>query len=219
MALAIVDQIIKNNSIDTTRLYITGLSMGGWGTWDAITRFPNKFAAAAPICGGGDSSKAYRIVQGKVGVWAFHSQDDDVVPFSNSVCMIDAMTRAGGTPKHTWYNGLGHGCWDAAYSTAGLVDWFFSFSKTPTAAQPEPAAFSSRPPGAFMLALNGTAIGVTVAAGPATVSILDMSGKLIAARNARAGVRADFRVGAPGMHFAVVNCRGSTTSQQFAVGR
>jgi poly(3-hydroxybutyrate) depolymerase len=219
MAMDIVDTIIKKNSIDTTRIYVTGLSMGGWGTWDAITRFPNKFAAGVPICGGGDSSKAYRIVQGRVGVWAFHSQDDGTVPFSNSVCMIDAMTRAGGAPRHTWYSNLGHNSWDAAYSTPGLTDWVFSFSKVQTAAGPMTPRARSRDPNSFSLSSSGTTLGVTVAAGKATAALLDMSGRLLAERSVRAGVRADVRVPAPGMYVVAVCGNGATTVRKVAAGR
>jgi len=219
MAMDVIDTIKRRYSLDTSRFYITGLSMGGWGTWDAITRFPDKFAAGVPICGGGDSSKAYRIVQGRVGVWAFHSQDDGTVPFSNSVCMIDAMTRAGGTPKHTWYSNLGHNSWDAAYSTPGLTDWVFSFSKVQTAAEPTAPRARSRDPNAFSLVRTGTTLGVTIAAGQATVSLLDMSGRLVTESSARAGVRTDVRIPAPGMYIVAVNGNGAKTVRKVAAGR
>jgi poly(3-hydroxybutyrate) depolymerase len=117
------------SGIDASRLVVTGLSMGGFGTWDAITRFPGKFQKAIPICGGGDQSKASLIVN--TPVWAFHSADDNAVPVERSRDMISAVQAAGGSPRYTEYcsNGLicyGHFSWYGAYADADLLPWVFN---------------------------------------------------------------------------------------------
>jgi predicted peptidase len=123
MVIEILQDLKTKYALDTTRFYVTGYSMGGWGTWDIITRRPELFAAAIPICGGGDTSKASRLIN--MGVWAFHGDKDDVIPFQNSVLMIAALEKAGGTPKHTWIAGCGHNSWDPAYSDPQLLPWTF----------------------------------------------------------------------------------------------
>jgi poly(3-hydroxybutyrate) depolymerase len=122
--LDIISDLKGRYSLDTTRFYATGYSMGGWGTWDIIVRRPNLFAAAIPICGGGDTSKANRLTT--MGIWAFHGDQDDAVPFQNSVLMIAAIEKAGGTPKHTWFINCGHNSWDPAYADPQLLPWAFS---------------------------------------------------------------------------------------------
>jgi len=111
-------------SIDPKRVYVTGLSMGGFGTWDLITRMPKTFAAAVPVCGGADDAKAAAIV--KVPVWVFHGGADDVVKTVRSRNIVAALKAAGGMPKYTEYPGVGHGCWDQAYGEAELFPWLFS---------------------------------------------------------------------------------------------
>ena len=101
-------------SIDANRLYITGLSNGGLGTWDAIERWPNYFAAAAPISGAGDPSKA--AVLKNLPIWAFHGSADTTIPVSGSRDMIAAIKAAGGHPEYTEFAGQGHGVWNYVYS-------------------------------------------------------------------------------------------------------
>jgi predicted peptidase len=120
----------KYTSIDAKRLYITGLSNGGFGTWDAIERWPNYFAAAAPIAGAGDPSKA--AVLKNLPVWAFHGSADATVPVSGSRDMIAAIQAAGGHPKYTEFAGQGHGVWSYVYSlnisplrVTGFFSWLF----------------------------------------------------------------------------------------------
>jgi predicted peptidase len=126
MALAIgaVDAMQKEFSIDADRVYITGLSMGGYGTWDAICRYPGKFAAAAPCCGGGYETKASLIA--KLPIWVFHGEKDPTVPVVRSRNMIAALKEAGGDPKYTEYPGVGHNSWDKAYAETALYDWLFA---------------------------------------------------------------------------------------------
>lgn len=135
MTKEIVDTLqLAYDNIDPDRLYVTGLSMGGYGTWEAAERWPDYWAAAAPIAGGGDPSKASRLVN--LPLWAFHSADDSVVPVSGSRDMIAAIRAAGGHPKYTEYSDLGHGCWLAPYSIMGnpsptpdFFSWFFAQRK------------------------------------------------------------------------------------------
>jgi predicted peptidase len=118
MSKEIVDTVqLMYHDIDANRLYITGLSMGGYGTWEAIERWPNYFAAAAPIAGAGDPSKAARLVN--LPIWAFHGTEDPDVPVSGSRDMIQAIRAAGGNPRYTEYAGQGHGSWEIPYTILG----------------------------------------------------------------------------------------------------
>jgi predicted peptidase len=114
----------KYTGIDANRLYITGLSMGGDGTWDAIERWPSYFAAAAPIAGAGDPTKAARLVN--LPIWAFHGSQDTIVPVTGSRTMIRAIAAAGGHPRYTEYPGAGHGVWNQAYTDPAFFAWLFS---------------------------------------------------------------------------------------------
>ena len=122
--MLLVDSLVKNLNIDPDRIYITGISMGGFGVWDAISRWPDKFAAAVPVCGGGDTAKA--AVVKDIPIWDFHGDQDNVVMTSRSRDMIAAIKKAGGNPKYTEYTGTGHNAWDKAYSERELYLWLFS---------------------------------------------------------------------------------------------
>jgi len=124
MMLALLESLQKDFSIDPKRIYLTGQSNGGNGTWDLITKRPNTFAAAVPLCGGGDASLAGRIAH--LPIWAFHGQQDDVIPVTYSRNMIAAIRRKGGTPKYTEYPNVGHDVWLHALKDPALVDWLFS---------------------------------------------------------------------------------------------
>lgn len=124
LALALVASLQHEFSIDARRLYVTGLSMGGFGTWDIITRYPRQFAAAVPVCGGADESKAPLIA--RMPIWAFHGDQDTTVKTKRSRNMIAALRAAEGNPRYTEYPGVGHGCWGPAYATAALYEWLFA---------------------------------------------------------------------------------------------
>ena len=110
MAKEILDMLqLQYTGIDPTRLYVTGLSMGGYGTWEAVERWPNYFAAAVPLSGAGDPSQAALLVHQPI--WAFHGAKDTTVPVSGSRDMIAAITAAGGHPLYTEYPNAGHGLW------------------------------------------------------------------------------------------------------------
>ena len=125
--MLLLDSLVKKLNIDTNKIYITGLSMGGFGIWDAISRWPNKFAAAVPVCGGGDTAKASTIKD--IPIWAFHGSNDKVVMTSRSRDMIDAIKKAGGNPKYTEYLETGHDAWKKAYIDQKMFFWLFSQSK------------------------------------------------------------------------------------------
>ena len=120
-ALAILDEVLKNYQCDPTRIYLTGLSMGGYGTWSLATAHPEKWAAIVPVCGGGDPSSAGKIKD--LPCWCFHGDADKAVPVARSREMIAALKKAGGTPKYTEYPGVGHNSWDKAYGTEDLYAW------------------------------------------------------------------------------------------------
>jgi predicted peptidase len=121
--VALIDSLSSLNTIDKTRIYLTGLSMGGYGTWYLITQYPDKFAAAVPICGGGDWHQAEAIKH--VPIWAFHGAKDDVVPRDQSRRMIEALKNTGGEPKYTEYKKTGHDSWTKAYQEPNLLPWMF----------------------------------------------------------------------------------------------
>jgi predicted peptidase len=126
-ALELVITIEEKFEVDVDRIYVTGISMGGFATWEALLRFPQKFAAAMPVCGGGDASYADRIKD--VPVWAFHGANDPTVPVACSRLMIKTIEKAGGHPRYTEYPGVGHNSWDRAYAEPELLSWFFSQSR------------------------------------------------------------------------------------------
>lgn len=114
--------------IDKKKIYVTGVSRGGYGSWHFITTRPDLFAAAVPVCGGGNPQFASVIVD--VGVWAFHGEKDRNVPVESSRRMIGAIKKSGGLPLYTEFPGAGHNIWDQVTNTAGLLDWLFAQKKT-----------------------------------------------------------------------------------------
>ncbi len=127
MSLELIGLLQKELPVDPARIYVTGLSMGGFGVWDAIQRSPNLFAAAAPVCGGGDPAFAKSIAM--IPIWAFHGDKDSVVKPRRSRDMIEALKAAGGTPRYTEYPGVGHNAWAATYRDPKLYVWLFEQTK------------------------------------------------------------------------------------------
>jgi predicted peptidase len=124
LALEIVESVNENYNIDRARLYVMGISLGGYGVWDIIARRTQMFAAAVPICGGGDTTKGTQI--SRTPVWAFHGDADQLVPVTKSREMIAAMRRAGGSPRYTEYAGVGHNSWEDAFRETELFTWLFA---------------------------------------------------------------------------------------------
>ena len=129
---ALLDEIETNHRVDNDRVYVTGLSMGGSGTWRLASEFPERFAAIAPFCGRGDVNEASRIV--RLPTWAFHGDRDTAVPVYETTRLIDALRKAGGAPRMTIYPGVGHQCWEESYSGQEFYDWLLSQRRSATAA-------------------------------------------------------------------------------------
>lgn len=121
---AFIYQLVYKYNIDKNRIYLTGLSMGGHGTWFTASAFPKMFAAIAPCCGGGMAFMASAL---DMPVWAFHGTEDTIVLPSNSIDMINAINKVGKNPnvKLTLSDGIGHNEWDIAYRQE-LLDWLLS---------------------------------------------------------------------------------------------
>jgi predicted peptidase len=133
----LLDSLQSAYSIDAARLYVTGLSLGGYGTWDIVHRQPGRFAAGVPIAGGGDPATAAGMTD--TAFWAFHAVNDGAVHVSGSREMVAALQAAGAAPLYTEYPSGGHFIWDQAYATPGLPDWLFA-QRLAAAAVPEPGA-------------------------------------------------------------------------------
>jgi predicted peptidase len=127
IVLDLIAAIQKEFSIDKKRIYLTGLSMGGYGTWDLLARRPDLFAAGIPICGGGDEKNAKKLA--KIAIWAFHGDKDVAVKVERSRNMIEAIKKAGGSPKYTEYKGVGHNSWTRTYSDPKVMEWLFEQKK------------------------------------------------------------------------------------------
>ncbi|MCR5660396.1 MAG: prolyl oligopeptidase family serine peptidase [Bacteroidales bacterium] len=126
--MTVLDSLVGVGVVDSTQVYICGISMGGFGTWDALQRWPEKFAAAIAICGGGDP--AYAEVMKDIPVYIFHGLLDGVVMPSRSIQMYNALKEVGSKEAIlVTYPELGHVCWDEAFSMSGLFEWLFGKRK------------------------------------------------------------------------------------------
>ncbi len=142
-ALAMLAEVEKSYRIDKDREYLTGLSMGGYGTWAHAATAPDRWAAIAPICGGGDPAWAEKIAH--LPIWCFHGADDRAVPPDESRKMIDALKKAGGQPKYDEYPGVGHNSWDRAYGTDELYAWLLKQRRGKKTTEAPPAAIPASP--------------------------------------------------------------------------
>jgi predicted peptidase len=120
-AMAMLKDVQKAFKVDPKRIYLTGLSMGGFGTWSLAAAHPDKWAAIVPICGGGNPKDAEKIKS--IPCWCFHGDADGAVPVQKSRDMVEALKKAGGSPKYNEYPAVGHNSWDKAYGTKELYDW------------------------------------------------------------------------------------------------
>lgn len=124
LALEILDKIAKLYSIDRTREYLVGQSMGGEGVWAALSIAPRRFAAAIALCGYGDAYMIPRVA--KVPVWIFQGEEDPLVPVTRAREWVAELRKAGGTPNYSEYPSIGHNVWDVVFSEPGLAEWLFS---------------------------------------------------------------------------------------------
>jgi predicted peptidase len=126
-ALAMLDEVQKEYKTDPKRQYLTGLSMGGYGTWSVAAAHPDRWAAIAPVCGGGDVKDAEKIKN--IPCWCFHGDEDGPVKVEKSREMIAALEKVGGKPRYTEYKWVGHDSWDPAYATNELYVWLLKQKK------------------------------------------------------------------------------------------
>ncbi len=125
---SLLDDIIANYAVDTSRIYLTGLSMGGYGTWYMAARFPERFAAIAPICGGGAWWVPEKLQN--MPAWVFHGDADPVVPLHHSSDMVNALRELGNDVRFTVYPGVTHNSWTQTYQNPELYAWLLSHQKT-----------------------------------------------------------------------------------------
>jgi predicted peptidase len=118
----VTDALPKEFNIDPKRRYLTGVSMGGHAVWAVMIRRPGEFAAAVPVCAGGNA-KSVTKAAAKYPVWAFHSDDDHLVPVQQARDLVKAWRAQGGTAKYTEYTGLRHSSWKKAYADAEMFAW------------------------------------------------------------------------------------------------
>lgn len=123
----LLKQLLDKYRIDPDRIYLSGLSMGGFGTWSWACAYPDQFAAIAPVCGGGDIQLAKRLKN--IPIWAFHGEDDPVVPVKRTTEMVEAVNASGGSARMTIYPGVGHDSWVNAYNDQELYKWMLIHSK------------------------------------------------------------------------------------------
>ncbi len=121
----LLDEIEREYSIDPDRIYATGLSMGGYGSWELALAYPQRFAAIVPICGAAHNLDRISAIR-YLPVWAFHGDRDDVVPLKNAEKTVNALKASGGNVKLTVYPGVRHNSWDSAYADPELYRWLLS---------------------------------------------------------------------------------------------
>ena len=122
--LTILDQVLAEYRTDPRRVYLTGLSYGGFGAWYMATRHPDRWAAVAPMCGAGEASQVHRI--GQTPVWLFQGGRDDLVRPEWPLSTAEALDQAGGNMRVTVHEDLAHDCWTRVYGGQDLYDWFLS---------------------------------------------------------------------------------------------
>jgi pimeloyl-ACP methyl ester carboxylesterase len=160
--VCLLKKIIAKYNVDEERIYLTGLSIGGFGTWITAIKYPEIFAAIAPVCGGADPSKAWKIRH--TPVWIFHGAEDPKVPLSASVNMAAGLIKYGNM-KLTIYPYTGHDSWTETYNNMDLYRWFLSHKKfrfSPTSVNVTPKNFT----GLF-------------SSGRDTIRILEVNNKLV----------------------------------------
>lgn len=121
--------VVNQHPVDRRRVYLTGYSMGGYGTWELAARRPELFAAVVPICGGGNPEHAEALTT--LPIWAVHGDADEAVPVKRSREMIDGIRNAGGHPRYSELPGVGHNCWTQTYDPGSeILDWMFEQVRT-----------------------------------------------------------------------------------------
>lgn len=123
----LLDEVIANYAVDVNRIYLTGLSRGGSGTWNMSIQYPQRFAAIAPVASYGDPTKV--CVLTNVPVWAFHNSGDSISPIQSAEQMVNALRGCGGDVQFSVYQSDEHDSWTQAYANPDLYKWFLSHSR------------------------------------------------------------------------------------------
>jgi len=124
LVVDLIDDLRRSYSIDDSRLYVAGQSLGGFGTFAIVAEFPKLFAAGVPLCGGADESKVLSII--KTPLWVFHGEKDAAVPVDFSRRIVAAIKKAGGNVKYTEYPGAGHNIWLKVVKEPELLSWLYA---------------------------------------------------------------------------------------------
>ncbi len=127
MLLSLLDEVADNQRVDTDSIYLTGISMGGYATWETAIGYPDRFAAIAPVCGGDNPDEVCRIKH--VPAWVFHGAKDPVIPVSESEEMVNALKRCGGNVRFTVYPEAGHDSWTETYNNPQLYEWLLKYKR------------------------------------------------------------------------------------------
>lgn len=122
--IRLLDEVLAQHDADPDRVYLTGISMGGFGAWSLAARHPERFAALAPICGGGQRLDARQLA--RLPIWAFHGAKDDIVPLQYSQEIVEAVREAGGDVRLTVYPDVGHDSWTVTYENPELYEWLLA---------------------------------------------------------------------------------------------
>ena len=123
----LIDQTVASQPLDPKRIYITGISMGGFATWNLLKEHPDLMAAAVPICGAGDPVTVSRFKS--VPIWAFHGDKDEAVPVQRSIDMVEALKKVDGNIRFTLYEGVTHDSWTRTYANPELYKWLLEQKK------------------------------------------------------------------------------------------
>ncbi|MEJ2902913.1 prolyl oligopeptidase family serine peptidase [Pedobacter panaciterrae] len=165
--MRLMKDIKKKYRIDEDRLYLTGLSMGGYGSWDMAMKYPQMFAAVVPICGGGDVSKVWAIRH--TPVWVFHGGKDNVVPLKASQDMVNALKPINPDVKFTIFPEDGHDSWTSAYNTDSLYTWLLGIKKFKYAKVPVDQELLDTYQGSYYNDLANDTLKITVTTGIVTM--------------------------------------------------
>ncbi len=125
----LLNSVVAKYNVDTNRIYLTGLSMGGYGTYALAMAYPHRFAAIAPVCGEGDLTRAE--VLKDTPIWVFHGEKDNVVPIETDILMVQILRNMGNPVKFTTYPNVGHDAWTPAYNNPKLYKWFLKHKRKP----------------------------------------------------------------------------------------
>jgi predicted esterase len=157
---SMLDDLKKKYRVDRDRIYLTGLSMGGYGTWNFSVKYPGELAAIAPICGGGDPGQVWKLRY--MPVWCFHGAKDDVVPPSQSQRMVDALKKYSSNVKFTLYPDATHNSWDETYNNDSLYTWLLSHKRFHYTEVPVQQQFLKDYEGTYVSSKNNDTVRIVV---------------------------------------------------------